>query len=80
MPGVIVTATLCADAAADVDQVVTDAGSRNRTQPWGERKQVRRHPLPAGDQSVDFPQKRKKLLARQRKVTFWVNDFEAGGL
>ena len=64
----------------DVDQVVADAGPGDHAQFRGEREQIGRHPLSAGDQGVDFAQKRQKLFSRQREVTLRVDHFEAGVL
>ena len=78
VPGVIVTATLCAEAAStSIRSYPTPVRAITRRF-RGERKQVGRHPLSAGDQGVDLAQKRKKLLSRQREVALRIDHLESG--
>ena len=51
----------------NVDQVVPHAGAGDYSQLGGERKQISRHALATGDQGINCPQKRVKLLAQSEK-------------
>ncbi len=78
VPGVIVTATRVLVGGGQVDEVVTDAGAGDRTQPRGHREELGRHPLAAGDQGVDPGQVRQQLLAGERRAAGRIDRLEAG--
>ena len=74
----IVTATLCADAAATIDQVVADARPGDRPEARSDREEFGRHPLAAGKHGVDLGKVGTKLGGRQREIADRVDQLEAG--